>query len=149
MKHRTYILRCLFAALLPMVVAGPLPSFAAPPPQQPKLEFQQSTFDYPNNPSEGRDPFFPGSMRVYASSPDNKNKGPSLTDLTVKAILGTPPHVFAIINNHTFGVGDDEDIITKDGRRLDVHCLAINPQAGTVTIEANGTTVTLTFSESP
>ena len=74
---------------------------------------------------------------------------PTLTDLVVKTIIGTPPRVFAIINNHTFAPGDDGDVILKDGRRLHIRILAINPKASTVTIEASGATVTLTFTRSP
>ena len=144
MKARAHTLQYLFAALLPMAVASPLALFAAPPPQQPVVpEIQQSVFVYPNMAAEGRDPFFPSSPRVYGSNPDNQSRGPSLTDLTLKSILGTPPRLFAIINNHTFAAGDDGDVTTKDGRRLHILCADINPKAGTATIEANGMSVVL------
>src|ERR1035438_6374279 len=119
MKHRTHTFQCLLAALLCMAAAGPLPLSAAPP-QRAKLEAQQSVFAYPNNPSEGRDPFFPGSTGVYDTNPAKLSQGPSLTELVLKSILGTPPRVFAIINNHTFASGDDGDITTKSGQRLHV-----------------------------
>ena len=151
MNPRAHILQSLPAALLLLAVAGLLPLFAAPPPQPAKTEIQPavSAFAYPNNMSEGRDPFFPGSSRVYASSPENAAKAPSVTDLVVKTIIGTPPRVFAIINNHTFAPGDDGDVTLKENRRLHIRVLDINPQAGTVTIEASGATVTLTFTRSP
>jgi len=151
MNPRAHILQSLLAALLPLAVAGPLTLFAAPPPQSAKTEIQPavSVFVYPNNTSEGRDPFFPASPRVYQDAPDIKARAPSLTDLVVKAIIGTPPHVFAIINNHNFGIGDDGDVTLKDGRRLHIRILDINPKAGTVTIEASGATVTLTFTRGP
>jgi hypothetical protein len=184
MNPRAHILQNLLAALLPLAVAGPLPLFAAPPPQpgpprgvtgstpqgesrgvkpmnleqmpnantpQGKTEIQPavSVFAYPNNTSEGRDPFFPASSRLYAISPDNQARAPSLTDLVVKAIIGTPPRVFAIINNHTFAPGDEGDVTLKAGRRLHIHCLDINPKAGTVTVEASGASVVLKFAGSP
>ena len=144
MKARAHTLQCLLAALLPMAVAAPLALFAAPPPQPATPEIQQSVFVYPNMASEGRDPFFPNSPRVYTTgNPDNQSRGPSLTDLTLKSIMGTPQRVFAIINNHTFAAGDDGDVTTKDGRRLHIHCVDINSRAGTATIEANGMSVVL------
>ena len=41
----------------------------------------------------------------------------------------------AIINNHTFAVGDEGDVITPSGR---VHLRCIDIQPGTVVIEVNG-----------
>jgi hypothetical protein len=150
MKPRIHTLQCLLAALLPMAAVGPLPLSAAPPPSQhDKLETLQSVFIYPNNPSEGRDPFFPNSTRVYTSNPENQIRGASLTDLTLKSILGTPPRLFAIINNHTFAVGDDEDVITKVGQRLHIHCVDINARAGTATVEANGMSEVLHITGEP
>jgi hypothetical protein len=113
------------------------------------LEAQQSVFAYPNNPSEGRDPFFPGSTRVYDTNPAKLSQGPSLTELVLKSILGTPPRVFAIINNHTFASGDDEDVTTKSGQRLHIRCVGINPKAGTATVEANGVSEVLRLSGQP
>ena len=151
MNPRAHILQSLLAALLSLTVAGPLALFAAPPPQPPKTEIQPavSLFVYPNNTSEGRDPFFPASSRVYDTNPDIVAHAPTLTDLVVKTIIGTPPRVFAIINNHTFAPGDDGDVTTKDGRRLHIHCVDINPKAGTATVEANGMSEVLHLSRVP
>lgn len=147
MKPRAHTIQCLLAALLLMAVAGRLPLFAAPPPQPVKLEARQSVFAYPSNPSEGRDPFYPSSTRVYISNPQNQVRGAALTDLSLKSILGTPPRVFALINNHTFAPGDEGDVILKDGRRLHIHCVDINAKAGTATVEANGLSETMHLSE--
>jgi hypothetical protein len=152
MKPRAHFFQYPLAILLLLAAFGPLPLLAAPQPQPAKQEIQPvtSVFAYPSNPSEGRDPFFPGSMRIYTTGNPNKlNQGPSLSDLTVKSILGTPPRVFAIINNHTFAVGDEEDVILKTGQRLLVHCTDINPKAGTVTVEANGLSQVLHLSGGP
>jgi hypothetical protein len=149
MKPRAHILQCLLAALLLMAAAGPLPLFAAPPPQPAKFEMKPSVFVIPGNSSEGRDPFFPSSKRVFAGDPKSQISGPSLADLTLKSILGTPPRVFAIINNHTFGPGDDGDITTKSGQRLHVRCVDINPKAGTATVAADGMSHVLHLSQEP
>jgi len=149
MNPRAHTLQYLLAALLPMAAASPLPLFAAQPPEHAKPEIQQSVFVTPNNPSEGRDPFFPGSTRVYNNNPQNQPRGPSLAELSLKSILGTPPRVFAIINNHTFASGDDGDITIKSGQRLHVICVDINPKAGTATVEANGMSEVLHLSGTP
>ena len=149
MKPRTHTLQYLLAALLSMAAAGSLPLFAASPAQRAKLEIQPSVFAIPSNASEGRDPFFPSSTRVYADNVQNQTHGPSLTELTLKSILGTPQRAFAIINNHAFAPGDDEDVMTKSGQRLHVFCVDINPQAGTATVEAGGMSETLHLSERP
>ena len=149
MKPRAHILRWLLAAVLPLAAIAPLPLFAAPPPEHAKPEIQQSVFVNPTNPSEGRDPFFPGSTRPYNSNPQSQIRGPSLAELSLRSILGTPPHVFAIINNHTFARGDDGDITTKSGQRLHVTCVDINANAGTATVEANGMSEVLHLSGTP
>ena len=149
MKPRAHTIQCLLAALLLMASAALRPSFAAPPVPQAKLETQQSVFAYPNNPSEGRDPFFPSSTRVYISNPQNQVRGPSLADLSLKTILGTPPRIFALINNHTFAAGDEGDVILKGGQRLHIRCVNIDAKAGTATVEANGLSQTMHLSEGP
>src|ERR1017187_5780745 len=149
MKPRAHILQSLLAALLLMAAAGPLPPFAGAPPQPAQSEMEPSAFGVPGNSTEGRDPFFPSSKRVFAGDPKSQISGPSLADLTLKSILGTPPRVFAIINNHTFGPGDDGDIMTKSGQRLHVRCVDINPKAGTATVAADGMSHVLHLSQEP
>ncbi len=76
MKPRNLISRSLPAALLPVVLAGTLTLFAAPPqrPAQTETsktpEMPKSTFVVPASPKEGRDPFFPQSNRLYSENPD-------------------------------------------------------------------------------
>jgi len=149
MKARTHILKYLLAALLPVAVAGQLPLNAAPTPPKAKLEIQPSVFNVPTTPSEGRDPFFPASPRVFTTNPVNQPSGPALTDLTLKSIVGNPPRVLAIINNHTFATGDEGDITTKSGQRLHIRCVDINLKAGTATVEANNASEVLHLSGAP
>jgi hypothetical protein len=143
MKLRIQIVLSLLAALPPMAAAGAAPSHLAKTETQPAV----SKFVMPANPSEGRDPFFPNSTRVYANNSNSTKHGAAPTGLALKSILGVPPRDFAIINNHTFAVGDEGDVITDSGDRLHIHCLEINPQAGTATVEANGTTEILRLPE--
>jgi hypothetical protein len=140
MKPRIHLIQCLLTASLPLAAAGPLSLRAAPPVPSAKPETPPavSTFAIPASVAEGRDPFFPNSTRISASNLQKQNRGPVLTGLSLKSIMGTPPHVFAIINNHTFAAGDDGDIRTESGDRLHIICTDINPHAGTVTVEAGG-----------
>ena len=118
---------------------------AAPATQNAGPEIQPSVFDYPTNNSKGRDPFFPDSTRLQPDKTPKPSRGPSLTELSLESVLGTPPQVFAVINNHTFAPGETGDIITRSGQRLHIHCVAINPRAMTASVEINGTSVTLTY----
>ncbi len=136
MPQRAHPISCLPTLLVFLAVVGGLPLVAAPPTD--KAEIPKSTFVYPTKPADGRDPFFPKSLRPYQDNPDAPKTGPSLADLTLKSILGASPNAFAIINNHTFAKGDAGDIRVKDGQRLHIHCVDINPEAGTATVEADG-----------
>jgi hypothetical protein len=111
----------------------------------------KSVFVMPNDPKEGRDPFYPNSSRPYESSPGSKTVDSSLLNtLKVKSIIdGGDGRVFAIIENHTFAPGDEGTIIDDDGRRMTIRCLGINSKAGTVIVESAGARATLLFSDKP
>ncbi|MDE3068794.1 MAG: hypothetical protein KGJ60_14770 [Verrucomicrobiota bacterium] len=104
------------------------------PPKLPK-----SVFTLPTTPAEGRDPFFPNSLRPYQAVTSH---AVALSSLVIMGILGTPEHPLVIINNLTFGVGDVEQITTPGGP-VQVHCIAIN--GNTVLVEANGRRESLLF----
>jgi hypothetical protein len=109
-------------------------------------EIQKSVFILPANPNEGRDPFFPDSTRVYKDVENlQPTHAPEVTSLEIKSIMGAAPRYFAIVNNHTFGAGDEGDVITKDGR-LHIRVLKITPT--TVLVEVDGQIHELTFSSS-
>ena len=56
------------------------------------------------------------------------------------------PHQLVIINNVTFGVGDDAEVRTPDGR-IRLHCVAIN--GNSVVVEVNGQEHTLNYGGKP
>jgi hypothetical protein len=150
MKSRAHHHQLPLAMLLCLAACGPARLAAAPPPQPANLENQQSIFTVPASPSEGRDPFFPGSIRIYGGNPDKPSQGPAFNELSVRSILVTPQSVLAIINNHPFAAGEDGDvIIAKTGRRLHIRCANINSKAGTVTVEAEGFSQVLHLSGGP
>ena len=98
----------------------------------------QSVFILPASPAEGRDPFYPESTRAFetaAAAAANQNHTVEITSLKVPGISGTPGHLLAIINTHTFAVGEEGDLKTATGS-VHIRCLSIQPDA--VTVEING-----------
>ena len=100
-----------------------------PPPASPLL----SAFVIPSNPQEGRDPFYPESTRPYVSATVTNTIAP-VASLIVRGISGTSENRTVIINNHSFQVGDEGDVLTATGR-VHLRCVAI--KANSVVIEAN------------
>ena len=95
----------------------------------------------PANPQEGRDPFFPTSTRPYAEIV-SKNPVGDLSSIVVRGGSGQ----LVIINNHTFGVGDEGDIITPHGR-IHIRCVEIKDKM--VVIESGGQRHELSRGNSP
>lgn len=128
----------MFAAVLP-VAADPTaaPATAASP--------SLSIFNIPANSKEGRDPFFPTSLRPYQSA-DVPGSHPTtdLSSLVMQGVSGAPPHQLVIINDVTFAVGDDAEVRTPEGR-IRIHCVSIN--GNSAVIEANGQEHTLNFGD--
>jgi len=85
----------------------------------------RSVFVLPNNPKDGRDPFFPETTRTMDMTPAAVHTV-EISSLKVPGISGPPGHLLAIINNHTFAVGDEGDVLTPAGR-VNLRCLEINP----------------------
>ena len=132
-----------FAALF----AAALPVTAAPVVQNNETQIvQRSIFKLPTNPKEGRDPFFPGSMRPYVSAVAPSAPTSDLSSLVMQGTSGTPEHRLAIINNVTFGVGDDAEVSTSKGR-IRIHCLEITDDGAT--IEAGGQLHILPYGTKP
>src|SRR5579863_7684243 len=70
-----------------------------------------SAFVLPGNPQEGRDPFYPESSRPYLAAATTTNATPVET-LMIRGFSGTSENRTVIINNHSFGVGDEGDVLT-------------------------------------
>lgn len=94
----------------------------------------KSVFVLPTNPNEGRDPFFPNSMRPYQDAAPVQ-RAVDLTSLEIKGYSEIAGHRYVIINNHTFAEGDEGDVITHGGR-VHIRCLAVSAQS--VLVESNG-----------
>lgn len=141
----------LIATLASLTVASPAaqtptnaPTKAVPAPAAEtkaapaQLKIPESTFVIPTRPQQGRDPFFPQSTRLFEAAlivaPTNQPNVPS-TELQLKGLSGLRGHRLAMINNHTFEVGEEGDVVTSSGR-VRVRCLAIRDDS--VLIQVNG-----------
>ena len=117
-----------FVMVLP-VAAAPVAQPAAPE------VVSRSVFVIPTNPKEGRDPFFPNSTRPYETVSAAQPHAGDVSSLVLKGISGPPDHRLAIINNHTFGVGDEENLVTPQGP---IHIRCVEIKASSVVIESGG-----------
>jgi hypothetical protein len=113
-----------------------LPAAAAPVAQPAAPEVvSRSVFVVPTNPKDGRDPFFPNSTRLYETISAAQPHVAEVSSLVLKGISGPADHRLAIINNHTFGVGDEENIVTPQGP---IHVRCVEIKASSVVIESGG-----------
>jgi hypothetical protein len=83
----------------------------------------KSLFVIPRDKTEGRDPFFPTSIRVY-NIPVPPVVTPTTTvapvpvtyEFKLKGFSGAADNRLAIINNQTLAVGDEAEVTTPTGR---------------------------------
>jgi hypothetical protein len=101
-----------------------------------------SVFILPSTPSEGRDPFYPNSTRPYQYV--TVRHAVELTSLQIKGFSEIGGRRYVIINNHTFGEGDEGDVTTADGR-IHIRCLSVGVDS--VLIESGGAQHVLRFSD--
>ncbi len=101
----------------------------------------RSVFVMPATVREGRDPFFPDSTHPYEDAVAAK-RTVEVNAFTVKGLSIEHGRSMVIINNHTFAVGDEGDVLTASGR---VHLRCLEIQAGAVVIEVNGSRRELTI----
>ena len=129
------------AAMLCLAVSAhsaqqkPAPAAPAPEPVQ-----VQPVFINPRSPQEGKDPFFPKSIRPYASiQPVTATKQPlSVTaELKLSGISGSADHRLAIINNRTFEIGEEGDV-TSGLDHVRIRCLEIKSDSVIVQFVAGG-----------
>jgi len=97
------------------------------------LKFVAPRSVFADDPKSGKDPFFPSTARrmekVPGSAPGTQTtvQTPNrnvFDHLQLKGILGNPTRRLALINNHTFEVGEQAEVKTLEGR-LNVRCWEI------------------------
>jgi hypothetical protein len=110
---------------------SPVPTNAAPV----QAEIPKSVFLIPARPQDGKDPFFPRSMRLFASTSVVVKTNPLPTaapapavELRLNGISGAADHPLAIINNQTFETNEEGEVPTNPGRAR-IRCLEIKPDS--------------------
>jgi hypothetical protein len=145
MKPISNIFQKLAMALMPMTFIG-LSSLTAAP-MDPSTSTATnapalSVFIMPENPKEGRDPFFPKSPRVYKDRP-NPSGTVDASSLKLEGISNVRNNELVIINGETFGVGDEANVKTNSGK---VHVRCIQIKANSAVVEVGGQIITLNLS---
>lgn len=121
--------------LVALAAAGVPLAFGEPPKAEPaKTAPARSVFVMPASPREGRDPFFPESPRPYEDSVTITNRTDASV-ITVKGLSIEHGRAMVIINNHTFAVGDEGDVLTGGGH---VHLRLMEVRTDAAVIEING-----------
>ena len=108
--------------------AKALPAATNAAPAQP--EIPKSVFIIPTTPQQGKDPFFPRSMRLFASPIVKTNLTPDVAvaiaaELHLNGISGTTDRRLAIINNRTFETNEEGVVTSKSGPPARIRCLEI------------------------
>jgi hypothetical protein len=112
-------------------VAGAASSDTNAPPSIP-----QSNFIHPRSPAEGKDPFFPKSMRPFVNPVAVRTNIPvEPVHLRLNGITG-PPKRLAMINGKTFEAGEEAEVKSETGGRLRIKCIEIKDES--VLIEVGG-----------
>jgi hypothetical protein len=106
------------AAPAPAASAGQAKAATSAAPAEP--EPPKSVFNNPANPQQGKDPFFPQSTRRLPAppqvvSPGTTNQPVVVVDLDLKGISGAANRRLAIINNRTFEVGEEREVVSTSG----------------------------------
>ncbi len=100
-------------------------------------EIPLSVFVIPSSPSEGRNPFFPQST---APKPVVKsNTAPRAADPSSFVLNGitSPPKRSAMINSHTFEVGEQGEVRLPNGAKAIIKCLAISNSSAVILYEGH------------
>jgi len=134
------------AVMLSMGYATGLVVNAAPATQPKTTNVISSVFILPSNPKEGRDPFFPDSMRPYEMATAANSRVADISSLKVRGFSGSLDQRLVIINNHTFAVGDEGDVSTVVGR---IHLRCVEIKTNSVVVEIGGQRHELSYSNQP
>ncbi|MGD1089167.1 MAG: hypothetical protein ABR955_10645 [Verrucomicrobiota bacterium] len=142
MKPRILLISNAAVVWLLLADTGVWPSLADVNTNPAPAEAPKSLFVMPDKPEEGRDPFFPNSMRPYEAAIAANRHSAAVGSLELKGFSGDPLHRLVIINNHTFAEGDEQYVLTIAGR-IQVRCIKI--QSDSAIVEADGQRVELSL----
>jgi hypothetical protein len=126
-----------FALTLAAVAADKTPAPAAKPASAKPAPLMpvRSAFTQPASVRDGRDPFFPESTRVFEITQAATVHVVELNNLVVKGFSIVRGRPMVIINNHSFMVGDEGDVLVTGGR---AHLRCVEILSSKVVVEVNG-----------
>lgn len=136
--NRVKTFATIFFALTFAAIAADKPNAPAakPAPAKPApVVTARSVFTQPASGRDGRDPFFPESTRVFETTQAATVHVVEINNLTVKGFSIVRGRPMVIINNHSFMVGDEGDVLVTGGR-AHLRCLEI--LSSKVIVEVNG-----------
>lgn len=129
----------IFFGLILAATAAEKPAATAPKPAPAKPVIPvpaRSVFTQPASNRDGRDPFFPESTRAFENAqPVAGPRTVELSNLSIKGYSIVRGRPMVIINNHSFMVGDEGDVLVVGGR---AHIRCVEIRSDTVVVEANG-----------
>lgn len=143
-RRKNNLHRNTLAVVLALGCASVLAIQAAPAARSGKTNAIRSIFTLPKNPQQGRDPFFPDSDRPYEWAVAAQPHVSDINALVLKGFSGSLDHRLVIINNQTFAVGDEGDVITHDGP---IHLRCVEIKTNSVVIEVGGQRHELFYSD--
>ena len=113
------------------------PAAPAKPDPAAEQEVPRAVFVVPTSPKDGRDPFFPNSTLTFPNpvTKTNPTIAAAPPRMGLMGISGTRERPLAIINNKTFGKGEEQEIASGNAK-LRVRCIDIKEDS--VIIEVNG-----------
>jgi hypothetical protein len=130
-------LSCAAHAAPPSTPSAKLKSGAYTNPSTNVVAIPQSVFVWPPTVKDGRDPFFPESIRPYneGKAPTNHTVATAIT-LKLNGVSGTGTNRLVMINGYTFAQNESHEIPTSSGR-IKVRCIEITGDES-VLVEVNG-----------
>lgn len=92
----------------------------------------KSTFAIPATVKEGRNPFFPPSKPVAPAEPQ-KEQPLDVSTFVLNGITG-PPLRSAMINGHTFLLGEEAELRLQSGEKVLVKCEEIRDESAVIVV---------------
>jgi len=98
--------------------------------------------------TSGKDPFYPNSERLQEklTVTTTNQVAAVVPEVRINGFSGNAARPLVILNNQTFGEGDEQNVTTAAGRAR-VRCVGIRMAEQTVEIEINGQRQTLKFQD--
>jgi len=139
MKTCQSVFRCSLAILSWAALATPSSINSAPPAANASTnagasDIPRSVFVVPKNQRQGRDPFYPDSVRPYGSgAPVQTTNSASSVVIVLNGLSGSTQKRLAIINGQTLAEDETADIPTPTGR-VRVRCVEIKDTSAVIEI---------------